>query len=480
MKVFAAACERNRRTNQEVGDVITLDDDGLVCTDDELLACAITLMRNLVVYSESPDVEVKERAFTSRQLLLAVGIPPDVGLPTATVDPSSIASKCRAASSMLTFLLTPEPMKPISAKAQQRKLLEGPPSPLSVEEWDRGVDWDVFPFLTEETPWFDERGNVRGSVESISFTRQQTSNANTSRGTTDDGPFGGCAEAESFGGAAIGNATLDSAMSTRTNVPPSSTQKLADPFYLSASSTPTGRLLDTSGGAGIGDVAKDAADAAAVTRFGSIRLDSEGESDDGYDGAKSKKKKKKKKADKVMVSKHHKIVESDDEDDDINVLRPKRGGLSKEIHNLALVDLTTPLGEDDVMPRNEHYVVPERPVAEAKSSPKKSKKKKDKISKKKKSHYEPASLEGDLLGFDSMAFKSTTTPVARAVVMPSSSNNPMNDAFDDLCFLGLNMPQLVDSSGAVAQTGDEVKLAAPIKEKKQKKDKQRKKSKKKE
>jgi AP-3 complex subunit delta-1 len=481
MKVFAAACERNRRTHREVGDGIPTDNDvGLACSDDELLACAITLMGNLVVYSESPDVEVKERAFTSRQLLLAVGIPPDVSLPTATTDPSSIASKCRDASSMLTYLLTPEPMKPISAKAQQRKLSEGPPSPLSVEEWDRGVDWDVFPFLMEETPWFDGRGNVRGSVESISFTKQQTSNANTSS----KGRFDGCADAESFVGAAIGNAYLDPAISARTNVPPSSSPKLADPFYLSAPAAPTGRLLDTSGGIGIGDVAKDAADAAAVTRFGSIQLDSEGESDDGYDEAKSKKKKKKKKAGKVMVSKPQKIVESDDEDDDNNQLRPKRG-LSKEIHNLALVDLTTPLGEDDVMPRNEHYVVPERPVAEAKSSPKKSKKKKDKTSKKKKSHHEPTSLEGDLLGFDSMAFRSTLTPVkpenptaSAAVAVPSCSNNPIHDAFDDL--LGLNMPQLLDSSNAVAQMGDEVELATPNEEKKQKKDKQRKKSKKKE
>ena len=44
-----------------------------------------------------------------------------------------------------------------------------------------------------------------------------------------------------------------------------------------------------------------------------------------------------------MVSKNQEIVKSNDEDDD-NVPRLKQGGMSKEVNNLALVDLTTPLG----------------------------------------------------------------------------------------------------------------------------------------
>ncbi|KAL3793355.1 LOW QUALITY PROTEIN: hypothetical protein ACHAW5_006339 [Stephanodiscus triporus] len=468
MKVFAAACERNRWTNREGNDSVNLDNDNLECTDDELYACAGTLMSNLVVYSESPDVEVKERAFTSRQLLLAIDLPPDFSLQTATAA-ASIASKCRAVSSMLTYLLTPEPMKPLSAKVQQRKLLEGPPSPVSVEEWGRDVDWDAFPFLDEETPWFDRKGKVRGSVESISFTRQQTNNA-ASRETNSDGLLVGDAETASFGGVAIGHVSSDSAIGMRTNTPPSSHPKVADPFYLSTSAAPTGRLLDTSGGGGSGDADKDAADAAAATRFGSIQLDSGGESEsDGYSGSKAKKKKKKKKktATKAVVPKHQKIVESDDEDDD-NVPRLKRGGVSKEVHNLALVDLTTPLGEDEVMPRNEHYVAPMRPPSKSKSSPTKSKKKKD--GKKKKSREEPAAVEGDLLGFEDSIVSSA------AMAVPSSSNNPINGAFDDL--LGLQMPQSSGSSNAVvARTAEEVKVAS--KEKKQKKDKHGKKSKKK-
>jgi hypothetical protein len=76
-------------------------------------------------------------------------------------------------------------MRPLSAKAQQRKLAEGLPSPVSVKEWERDVDWGAFPFLNEETPWFDGEGNVRGSVESISFTRQQTNGAAAGRAAGD-------------------------------------------------------------------------------------------------------------------------------------------------------------------------------------------------------------------------------------------------------------------------------------------------------
>jgi hypothetical protein len=79
-----------------------------------------------------------------------------------------------------------------------------------------------------------------------------------------------------------------------------------------------------------------------------------------------KPKKKKKKTKKIPKQRMGvALADSDDEDDD-NVPQTKRACSSKgnralEFANLALVDLTTPLGEDEVMPRNEHYVVPERP-----------------------------------------------------------------------------------------------------------------------
>ncbi|KAL7541758.1 hypothetical protein ACHAXR_011196 [Thalassiosira sp. AJA248-18] len=486
MKVFAAACQRNQQTHDNHG--LTLDK--LECSDEELNSCAGTLMKNLVIYSESPGVEVKERAFTSYQLLLSIGLS-DISNVTTTA--ASIASKCRASSSMLTYILTPEPMKPISAKAQRRKLAEGPPSPVSVQEWEQDVNWDAFSsFLFEETPWFDREGNVKGSAESICFTKQQSNaTANESRGVTGiegfmggesiGSPAGGT-EATSFG-TATGSGAMDSAMGS-THFPSLSHQREGDPFYLSSSTAPTGRLLDTLGTAGDTEkAAKDAADAAA-NRFGSIQLDSGGESEEGYSGVKSKKKKKKKV--KKAGPKHQNIVESDEDDDD-NVPQPKRGSVSKEFQNLALVDLTTPLGEDEVMPRNEHYVVPERPV-EPKSTPKKAKKKKAKT-KTKKSQRTSVAVEGDLLGFDTLAFGSGGRSIdandaevmveSTAVVAAPSINNPINNAFDDL--LGLEMPQPIESSNTLLQTAEALPEDKPSKSKakKQKKEKHKKSSKKK-
>lgn len=430
-------------------------------------------------------MEVKERAFTSYQLLLSIGLPPsDNGV---LVPASTIASKCRAASSMLTYLLTPEPMKPISAKAQKRKLAEGPPSPISVQEWEQDVDWDAFSsILFEETPWFDKDGNVKGSPESICFTKQQAKSAPTQSrgGTAVEGFMGidavglpaGGTETLSFGTTMAGGG-FDSATG---QAPSTSHQREGDPFYLSSSAAPAGRLFDTARSAGDEKVAKDAAEAAA-TRFGSIQLDSGGESDDGYSGMKSKKKKKKK-VKKAAATNHQKLVESDDDDDD-HVPQPKRGSANKEFQNLALVDLTTPLGEDEVMPRNEHYVVPERPVIEQKPASKKPKKKKAKTKTKKSSQMTEAA-EGDLLGFDAMAFGSASGAVtagdsnaklAVATEALPSTNNPINNAFDDL--LGLEMPQPIESSNTMVQTVEALpdeKATKSNKVKKQKKEKKKK------
>ena len=487
MKVFAAACERNQHSQDGNGGGISIGGD-LKCSDDELYECASTLMKNLVVYSESVDVEVKERAFTLRQLLLSIDLPPDISALNSTA--SSIALKCRAASSTLTYLLIPEPMKPISAKAQKRKLAEGPPSPISVQEWEQDVNWDAFPFLNEETPWFDKDGNVKGNVESISFTTQ-LSNATAATaggrggGTSNIAAFtdmeqtGVGTEATSFG-TSMGTGAMDSAMGS-THLLTSPQQKQGDPFYLTSPSTAisSAALMNTS----IDNTEKaGATDTAADTPFGQIQLDSGDESDEGYTGAKQKRKKKKKA--KKVSTKHHKMVESDDDDEDHTAHQPNQGSnVNKDFQNLALVDLTTPLGEDEVMPRNEHYVVPDRPPVEQK----KAKKKKEKKAKKKK-HSEQQiptetlqQVEGDLLGFDSMAFGSAApvVPVEAAVAL-TPSNNPINSAFDDL--LGLEMPtQTIESSNVMAPNVaiPETKEAATPKKEKKKKEKKEKKKKKK-
>ena len=470
MKVFAAACEQNNRAQANNG--IKLDTN-LECTDDELHACVGTLMRNLVIYCESPDVEVKERAFTAHQLLLSLDLPRDLTLANAV----SVASKCRLASSMLTYLLIPEPMKPISAKTQARKLAEAPPSPISIQEWEQDVDWDAFWFLHEETQWFDKAGNARGSVESISFTKQSNTAPGIFSGGADivdsamgsqlRGALGGVTEIASLGTSAGSRSEDNKAVFN--NLPSSNIHRGGDPFYLTSPTAPSVRLLDASGSGDIEGAAKDVTDIAA-SRFGSIKLDSGGESDDGYSGARTMKKKKKKRPTKA----HH-IVGSDDEDDTIhNMSRPKRGYASKELKNLALVDLTTPLGEDDVMPRNEHYVVPERQTEPPKASTKKAKKKKS-ATKNKSTKLQSTTAVGDLLAFDS--------PMIGSAVMglndnnaQNSSHHPINSAFDDL--LGLEMlhpPPVVSSNNAatiaiadlVGSEGNAVKS----KVKKQKKDK---------
>ena len=463
MKVFAAACERNNRSQASNGTKL----NKFECTDDELYACVGTLMKNLVIFCESPDVEVKERSFTAFQLLLSIDLPRDVTYGTA----ATVASKCRLASSMLTYLLVPEPMKPISAKTQKKKLAEGPPSPISIQEFEQDVDWDAFSFLNEETQWFDSEGKPKGSVESICFTKQHSNTTTNFSGGTDiaegaggpqqHGAFGEVTEIASL--SASGSKGLDT-KTAFSNLPSSSNRREGDPFYLGSPSVPSARLMDTSVSGDIEGATIDAADT-ATTRFGSIKLDSGGESDEENNGSNKKKKKKKKKTNRSM--KAHQIVTSDDEDDNdnnnVSRPRPKRGYVSKELKNLALVDLTTPLGEDDVMPRNEHYVVPER-QAEPKVSKKIAKKKKS-SSKDKSSKSQTSIAVGDLLSFDPPQIGSDGMK-ANNFNVQSSSNIAINSAFDDLLGLEMFHPPL-DSSNNFAM----VPASKNSKEKKQKKDK---------
>jgi len=518
MKVFAAACDQNKQSQDSNGSGL----DNLKCTDEELYACADTLMRNLVVYTESVDVEVKERAFSSYQLLISIGLPSEISALNSTA--SSIALKCREASTMLNYLLIPEPMKPISAKAQKRKLAEGPPSPMSVRDWERDVNWDVFSFFNEETPWFDLEGNVKGSPEMISFTSQlsnttiaNSKNSSGVRVTSTEGY--GIDQQTQPSAAAVGNeaTSFGSGVMDTVNLQSSPQQRQGDPFYLNSSSAaPSGTLLDTSASVNVDQAAKESTidAAAAISRFGSIQLDSGDDESDDF-GVKPQKKKKKKRSKKTVggSTKHQTtIVESDDGDDDDNApsRSNKRGRIHKDFQNLALVDLTTPLGEDEVMPRNEHYVVPERPIVEQqKATPKKAKKKKkSKSSKTKHTDTQEASspagdkqVEGDLLGFD-LAFGSTsgvasssgvaakakvdTTMRVEAVAAPSPSQvNPINNAFDDL--LGLEMPPqtiakppstMEPSSNIATQAAETIEVKAKSKSKKQKKEGKHKKKKK--
>jgi len=472
MKVFSAACQRNVETQNSHG----MSVEKLVCSDEELHACVETLMKNLVIYAESTDPEVKERAFTSYQLLLSIGFPSSTSFATA----AATASTCRGAAVTLTYLLTPEPMKPISAKAQKRLAAEGPPSPVSVRDLEKGVDWDVFWFAKEETPWFDKDGNVKGSVENISFTKQLSNSTSgevkkEAVGTTEPipamQPFGDISSAVAEQ-VPFGNVSHMTSGASMGQAPSSSNQRVGDPFYLNSRPSPTNALFPSKG-TGMEGGAVDATNA-ATTRFGVLTLDSGGESEEDSG---MKQKKKKKKAKKIPKQRPGvAIADSDDEDDD-HVPRTKRGSIgkgdrAKEFANLALVDLTTPLGEDDVMPRNEHYVVPDRPPVRPDAAHQKQKKRKKDKEKKKSSRKEKsptAAVTGDLLGFDAMSFGAPAvapTPLPAAAA-PTPSSNPINSAFDDL--LGLEMPPSVEAPAVIQADEAKARKAAKKTSKKAKK-----------
>ena len=169
-------------------------------------------------------------------------------------------------------------------------------------------------------------------------------------------------------------------------------------------------------------------------------------------------------------------------------------GRAKEFENLALVDLTTPLGDHEVFPRNEHYTVPQRHIEPKPKQEKVKKKKKDK--KKKASRHDKPSeaVTGDLLGFESLGFGSVDkTSCISAVAVnntsnksgwetlptPKGSSNPINTAFDDL--LGLEMPveSSICLSSGVHPKGANISVDQHVKKEKKntKKSKKEKKSK---
>jgi hypothetical protein len=310
-------------------------------------------------------------------------------------------------------------------------------------------------------------------------------------------------ESISFGGTSK-NIYSDS-VSGSTTAPTSSTRREGDPFYLN-SAPPSGEFVSgvqTSSPEKAFASNKGATDATDTTasRFGSIRLDSGGESDEGMNERKMAKKKKKKAKQKATefnaapnlgLSSKIDFAGSDDEDDQ-ELYQPKRGsvtnkpGRAKEFENLALVDLTTPLGDHEVMPKNEHYVVPDRPKVQPELKQEKAKKKK-KDKKKTTKHPQPVqAATGDLLGFDTLAFDPGSvvqSPAANpsasspAVAYPAPTSNPISNAFDDLLGLEMSMGPSVglpnieqQVANPIGESNEAKKAAKKKKSKKEKKSK---------
>eukprot|EP00978_Attheya_sp_CCMP212_P015621 scaffold40245_cov51-Attheya_sp.AAC.4 len=303
-------------------------------SNEELEACLETLGTNLPFYMESMDVEVQERAFTNYMLLqslelLTGGNQQTNSVPnlipvadghqsdssddddeqnttktaiatstegdllsmimsatpstSAAVDGSisgtnglsgvgvGLAAKCRLASQTLQYLLIPEPMKPVSAKAQRKKR-HSPPAGSTVD-LDKPVDMSVFAQLLSDEQTF-RTGTI--SIEAVNFTQQRPMRITTTDTSSTITPV------------IAGPLTTDNP-ATQDNITGNGvfqTNNVGthnDPFYLN--------------GSAVDDLLPQQPSATTNNRFGSIQLlDSDEESDDA--GKKKRKKKKKKKASK--------------------------------------------------------------------------------------------------------------------------------------------------------------------------------------
>lgn len=413
----------------------------------ELEACIQTLHTNLPIYTQSTDVEVVERAFTGLELLKSLGL--DVDVPGLTpVDDSdsdeaagdllglggkapakslssskSVASRVKDSSAILNFLLKPSPMKPIGAKAQRKKLSN--PIGHSID-LDAPADLSIFSDLIDQE-LAHKTGTTVLSLESVSFTQQQPRRVEEKAPIKMETPMVG------FGGSSGANRGSFQHPSFATNVGSASGQRQGDPFYLD--STPAqGDGLETE----------------IENKLSTIQL---GDSDDERPNKekKAKKKSKSKKDDFLLgaistdAAPAPTIYDSGDEDD---VGASQQTKKNKEYDHLARIDLTTPLGVDEVMPERKHRTV-DVPAAFPAATPqalpsKKSKKEKKKSKKKGSERVVPmnTAMEVDLL--DLGGFGGAPSPAQPTTNSAGTAvTNPVNSAFDDL--LTLSMPSAVQS-----------------------------------
>lgn len=483
----------------------------------ELEGCVSSLACHLPVFMQSMDTEVQERAFTFYHLLNSFNlmnsgsnmvpgliqvdgsgdssededeIKPKIESATddllnltgsgpsqtstvstakkslgdiaATSALGSISSKCKSASSSLQYLLIPEPMKPISGKAQKKKRQAAPDA--IQKALGESFRFSVFSKLLEgDLDRVSSRGQT-SRIESVTFTHQKRMHVPA---PVPIRPTNNVMEGFGSENKSEANGQNDTLLNTNYQQPNLSSQqqkessnpigKTSDPFYLNSSNNELNK----------GDRAN---------RFGTIQLlDSDG---DDFVSKKLPDKKKKKKKDKKHKTNMEAadlamfggmntsskgetkvdlgIFDSDEDDDDgeksiasqqFNDSTSK--GRLKGFEGLAQIDLTTPLRDDEVMPKNEHRVVTEK--REDGVERKKEKRKKAKSSKKGKKELKVQRDSGNLLDFGGLgAHVSKNTNVnGNRKSESKESINPINSAFDDL--LGLEsvapVPPLQQNAG---------------------------------
>jgi len=489
MKIFAAAaCSKK-------------------CSDGELEACAKTLTKYLPVFMQSMDAEVQERAFTAFQLLTSLGLTSVPGLqnidadngddssdeevstgkghaissmtddllnlgigssppteatncavapsiPVAKSKPGSIASNARMAAATLKYLLIPEPMKPVSSKAQRKKISSAPDHVKALLQND---NMGVFAKLLYAEK--ARKGSDARSIESVSFTQQQTVRVTPSATSISHSAFPSRPADDGFLAEMMGSSTSNTRpeqASTNAGTSLNSNKQL-DPFYLNTSAN------------------GESSNSKLPSRFGTIQLlDSDG--DNSNNARKKKKNKKARKKNKdigaadleflsgmgaATTSKKDtvhesnvqaSIIDSDDDEEDEPALAMARATQKQSsssntnaFDSLARIDLTTPLREDEFIPESKHRVVPERhpsssaAVNESHRSGKKTKKeKKSKASKKSTTtniSTTSTSATSDLLDFGGFA----TSNATGGAIIPSPAN-PINNAFDDLLSMDAHVP----------------------------------------
>lgn len=464
MKVFAAAS-----VDEQVKDV-------------ELEACVDSIKQNLFLYMQSTDVEVQERSFTAHELLSVLGL---FGLEngTAALDiaqekklngeskedllsmheknalnilcdssnvqplrPLSVASKCRSVSKIYNYLLKPAPMKPISSKAQRKKMQSFKSVDFDIES---PVNIDAFAEIIEMEN--SHRRTNKFCMESVSFTQQKPLRTEgrtmTSIGSMDPTISQQNYSKDTF---SAGNAFQKSNLSENIIETSqfNSRQHQGDPFYLkSAPSREIGENPDPS-------------------RFGTIQLMESDEDEVELDSKKEKKRKKKgkrQKSEKEDKIQYHPfgndgsgtrktdtpiVYESDEDEDvffDVSKTERRRGhkkNTAREFEGLANVDLISPLREDEVMPERKHREVHNKIVAEVphneRQNGKKSKKSKKKDKKKSSKKNSQAGMNEtdttsgvgdllDLMSFDPLVPSLAATPaVLNTTVLPVGDTKHLN------------------------------------------------------
>lgn len=466
--------------------------NSIQCSDLELEACIATLMKHLQVFVQSMDTEVQERASAAFNLLITMGLNTNSSsqpiietkteqieqtsdllslgpskesniskdsiatpnLATMTSSNFSKATRTRNVSETLGYLFVPDHIKPISGKAQKKKIASVSTHVSSILNKDNSL---IFDNLFQEA--HESKRNSDMTIESVSFDQQMQSRPVKKREAAHqiqtpthqvEDPFSMNNDLPNISN---NMNTLSSAISNDAST--SLNVKKQDPFYLNSQSKVDNDVLESG------------------NRFGAIQLM---DSDDSDGATKKKKRKKKNKKNEKLPSIDLEFLEgvgnsnaapsmqqgfinSDDDDDEpgLSIGRKDNKSSSSKFNNLAQIDLTTPLRDDEFIPEPKHHVVADRPSVQMEQSQAKGKKKKkdkkSKLSKKNKdtqnnivaSSNDVSNNVGssDLLDFGGMGISNLSQPAIQ-------SQNTISNAFEDL--LSLDAPPTVPAPILPSQT----------------------------